>query len=101
MTELELHEAAAAGDLDLVEGLLRSHRCDPNHRDVDWGYRTPLHWASAGGSRRSRRKPWCCCLLLVCTTFVFIHLFLFFIMKQVCSKQTSYIYNFRITTPGD
>ncbi|KAG7260175.1 LOW QUALITY PROTEIN: hypothetical protein CRUP_030928 [Coryphaenoides rupestris] len=36
MTELRLHEAAAAGDLELVEELLRSHRCDPNHRDVDW-----------------------------------------------------------------
>ncbi|NWS76026.1 ANR66 protein, partial [Crotophaga sulcirostris] len=45
----ELHEAVALGDYDLVEEILRSGRCDPNHKDVDWHDRTPLHWAAAKG----------------------------------------------------
>ncbi|NXC40345.1 ANR66 protein, partial [Penelope pileata] len=45
----ELHEAVASGDYDLVEEILRTGRCDPNHKDVDWSDRTPLHWAAAKG----------------------------------------------------
>ncbi|XP_050566112.1 ankyrin repeat domain-containing protein 66 isoform X2 [Cygnus atratus] len=45
----ELHEAVAVGDYDLVKELLRKGRCDPNHKDVDWNDRTPLHWAAAKG----------------------------------------------------
>ncbi|XP_061846072.1 ankyrin repeat domain-containing protein 66 isoform X2 [Colius striatus] len=45
----ELHEAVAVGDYDLVDEILRSGRCDPNHKDVDWHDRTPLHWAAAKG----------------------------------------------------
>lgn len=45
----ELHEAVAVGDYDLAEEILRSGRCDPNHKDVDWHDRTPLHWAAAKG----------------------------------------------------
>lgn len=45
----ELHQAAAAGDYDQVEEILRQQKCDPNHRDIDWSYKTPLHWAAAKG----------------------------------------------------
>ncbi|XP_064911793.1 ankyrin repeat domain-containing protein 66 isoform X1 [Columba livia] len=45
----ELHEAVAVGDYDLAEEILRSGRCDPNHKDVDWHDRTPLHWAAVKG----------------------------------------------------
>ncbi|NXS57339.1 ANR66 protein, partial [Brachypteracias leptosomus] len=45
----ELHEAVALGDYDLVGEILRSGRCDPNHKDADWHDRTPLHWAAAKG----------------------------------------------------
>ncbi|NXN99962.1 ANR66 protein, partial [Rhinopomastus cyanomelas] len=45
----ELHEAVAVGDYDLVDDILRTGRCDPNHKDVDWHDRTPLHWAAAKG----------------------------------------------------
>ncbi|XP_032039694.1 ankyrin repeat domain-containing protein 66 [Aythya fuligula] len=45
----ELHEAVAVGDYDLVKEILRKGRCDPNHKDVDWNDRTPLHWAAAKG----------------------------------------------------
>lgn len=45
----ELHEAVALGDYDLVDEILRTGRCDPNHKDVDWNDRTPLHWAAAKG----------------------------------------------------
>ncbi|KAM3871172.1 ankyrin repeat domain-containing protein 66 [Diretmus argenteus] len=46
----ELHQAAAAGDLDLVEEILRQNECNPNQRDIDWNYKTPLHWAAAKGN---------------------------------------------------
>lgn len=46
----ELHQAAAAGDFDLVEEILNKKKCNPNHRDIDWNYKTPLHWAAAKGS---------------------------------------------------
>ncbi|NXL94331.1 ANR66 protein, partial [Alectura lathami] len=45
----ELHEAVAAGDYELVDEILRTGRCDPNHKDLDWNDRTPLHWAAAKG----------------------------------------------------
>ncbi|XP_051469406.1 ankyrin repeat domain-containing protein 66 [Apus apus] len=45
----ELHAAVASGDYDLVEEILRTGRCDPNQKDVDWHDRTPLHWAAAIG----------------------------------------------------
>ncbi|KAL2098862.1 hypothetical protein ACEWY4_005342 [Coilia grayii] len=45
----ELHQAAASGDAELVEDILRQNKCDPNQRDVDWNNRTPLHWAAAKG----------------------------------------------------
>ncbi|NXA13353.1 ANR66 protein, partial [Sapayoa aenigma] len=45
----ELHEAVALGDYGLVEKILKAGRCDPNHKDVDWHDRTPLHWAAAKG----------------------------------------------------
>lgn len=45
----ELHEAVAVGDYDLVEKILKAGHCDPNHKDVDWHDRTPLHWAAAKG----------------------------------------------------
>ncbi|NXI63977.1 ANR66 protein, partial [Anseranas semipalmata] len=45
----ELHEAVALGDYDRVNEILRTGRCDPNHKDVDWNDRTPLHWAAAKG----------------------------------------------------
>lgn len=48
-TMTELHEAVALGDYDLVDEILRTGRCDPNHKDVDWHDRTPLHWAAAKG----------------------------------------------------
>ncbi|XP_056152284.1 ankyrin repeat domain-containing protein 66 [Lampris incognitus] len=45
----ELHQAAATGDIDLAEELLRKNECDPNQRDIDWNCKTPLHWAAAKG----------------------------------------------------
>lgn len=45
----ELHQAAASGDADLVEEILRQNKYDPNQRDVDWNNKTPLHWAAARG----------------------------------------------------
>ncbi|XP_071354186.1 ankyrin repeat domain-containing protein 66 [Trachinotus anak] len=51
----ELHQAAAAGDLDQVEEILRQNRCNPNQRDVDWSCKTPLHWAAARGHTETVR----------------------------------------------
>ncbi|KAM4595870.1 ankyrin repeat domain-containing protein 66 [Polymixia lowei] len=51
----ELHQAAAAGDYDLVEELLRKNKCNPNQRDIDWNYKTPLHWAAAKGHTETVR----------------------------------------------
>ncbi|XP_078397694.1 ankyrin repeat domain-containing protein 66 isoform X1 [Cetorhinus maximus] len=45
----ELHEAAAAGDTELVEEILRSGSCNPNAKDLHWSQRTALHWAAAQG----------------------------------------------------
>lgn len=53
----ELHQAAAAGDFDQVEEILGQNKCDPNQRDVDWSYKTPLHWAAAKGSSWISRVP--------------------------------------------
>ena len=52
----ELHQAAAAGDCDLVEELLKNNQCDPNQRDLDWNHKTPLHWAAAKGMH-TQREP--------------------------------------------
>ncbi|XP_078069868.1 ankyrin repeat domain-containing protein 66 [Mustelus asterias] len=45
----ELHGAAAAGDTELVEEILRSGSCDPNAKDPHWSLRTALHWAAVQG----------------------------------------------------
>ncbi|XP_044164283.1 ankyrin repeat domain-containing protein 66-like [Acropora millepora] len=44
-----LHEAAAIGDSESVEHLLRRGEEDPDGEDWDWGKRTPLHVAAAAG----------------------------------------------------
>ncbi|KAJ5372520.1 ankyrin repeat-containing domain protein [Penicillium concentricum] len=46
-----LHYAVMSGDLELVQRVLDSHKCDPDHRDtyrqlVDDDLWTPLHWAA-------------------------------------------------------
>ncbi|XP_061651759.1 ankyrin repeat domain-containing protein 66 isoform X4 [Phyllopteryx taeniolatus] len=51
----ELHQAAAAGDFDQVQEILGCKKCDPNQRDVDWGYKTPLHWAASKGDTEMAR----------------------------------------------
>ncbi|XP_048831320.1 ankyrin repeat domain-containing protein 66 isoform X2 [Brienomyrus brachyistius] len=48
-TMTELHQAVASEDYDLVQEIVKSKRCNPNQKDVDWDYRTPLHWAAAKG----------------------------------------------------
>ncbi|XP_033001285.1 ankyrin repeat domain-containing protein 66 isoform X2 [Lacerta agilis] len=45
----ELHEAAALGNCDLVDEILKTGLCDPNCKDIYWSDRTPLHWAAAKG----------------------------------------------------
>ncbi|XP_067336427.1 ankyrin repeat domain-containing protein 66 [Channa argus] len=45
----ELHQAAAAGNFDQVEEILKQNKCNPNQRDIDWSNKTPLHWAAAKG----------------------------------------------------
>ncbi|XP_067840409.1 ankyrin repeat domain-containing protein 66 [Heptranchias perlo] len=45
----ELHQAAAAGDRDQVEEILKKGSCNPNMKDLDWNQRSPLHWAAAKG----------------------------------------------------
>ncbi|KAI7805075.1 ankyrin repeat domain-containing protein 66 [Triplophysa rosa] len=45
----ELHQAAAVGDYDLVEEMIKKKSCDPNQKDIDWNNRTPLHWAASKG----------------------------------------------------
>ncbi|KAG7511338.1 ankyrin repeat domain-containing protein 66-like [Solea senegalensis] len=51
----ELHQAAAAGDYDKVEEILRQKKCSPNERDIDWSNKTPLHWAAAKGHTKMVR----------------------------------------------
>ncbi|XP_054652706.1 ankyrin repeat domain-containing protein 66 isoform X2 [Dunckerocampus dactyliophorus] len=51
----ELHQAAAAADLDQVEKLLRQKKCNPNQKDTDWGNKTPLHWAASKGDVETAR----------------------------------------------
>ncbi|CAH1775626.1 unnamed protein product [Owenia fusiformis] len=46
---LELHEAAAIGDCDSLEEYLMVGKYDVNLKDVEWGNRTPLHWACTKG----------------------------------------------------
>ncbi|XP_056333410.1 ankyrin repeat domain-containing protein 66 [Danio aesculapii] len=45
----ELHQAAAAGDYDLVEEIVRNNSCNPNQKDLDWNKKTALHWAASKG----------------------------------------------------
>ncbi|XP_059501614.1 ankyrin repeat domain-containing protein 66 [Stegostoma tigrinum] len=45
----ELHAAAAAGNTELVEEILRRGSCDPNSKDLHWSQRTALHWAAVQG----------------------------------------------------
>ncbi|XP_016890688.1 ankyrin repeat domain-containing protein 66-like [Cynoglossus semilaevis] len=45
----ELHQAAAAGDYEKVEELLKQMTCSPNEKDDEWSNKTPLHWAAAIG----------------------------------------------------
>ncbi|XP_030054645.1 ankyrin repeat domain-containing protein 66 [Microcaecilia unicolor] len=45
----ELHEAAALGDYDKLEELLKKGLHDPNAKDSDWSDKTPLHWVAARG----------------------------------------------------
>ncbi|XP_062974587.1 ankyrin repeat domain-containing protein 66 [Elgaria multicarinata webbii] len=49
----ELHEAVALGDYDIVDNILKRGLCDPNCKDMDWGDRTPLHWAAAKGHSKT------------------------------------------------
>ncbi|XP_028981580.2 ankyrin repeat domain-containing protein 66 [Esox lucius] len=51
----ELHQAAAAGDFDLVKEILKKNKCNPNHKDIDWNYKTPLHWAATKGQTETVR----------------------------------------------
>ncbi|XP_037652132.1 ankyrin repeat domain-containing protein 66 [Sebastes umbrosus] len=51
----ELHQAAASGDYDQVEEILRRNECNPNQRDMDWSQKTPLHWAAAQGHTETVR----------------------------------------------
>ncbi|XP_061899184.1 ankyrin repeat domain-containing protein 66-like isoform X1 [Entelurus aequoreus] len=51
----ELHQAAAAADFEHVEELLREKKCNPNQKDIDWGNKTPLHWAAANGDVETAR----------------------------------------------
>ena len=52
----ELHEAAAAGDHEKLESLLRAGKIYIDSEDWDWGKRTPLHVASAAGIIHIRSK---------------------------------------------
>lgn len=49
MSELVLHEAAASGDYHELQSLLLMGKIDVNHKDVEFGERTALHWAAAKG----------------------------------------------------
>ncbi|XP_041828432.1 ankyrin repeat domain-containing protein 66 [Melanotaenia boesemani] len=51
----ELHQAAAAGEYDQVKEILKQQKCSPNQRDIDWSYKTPLHWAAAKGHTETVR----------------------------------------------
>ncbi|XP_028652634.1 ankyrin repeat domain-containing protein 66 [Erpetoichthys calabaricus] len=46
---MRLHQAAAAGDVELATDSLKKNICNPNYKDIDWDYRTPLHWAALKG----------------------------------------------------
>lgn len=47
-----LHEAAASGDVDKLEDLLKQSRTNKNEKDEDWDGRTPLFWAVIEGHLR-------------------------------------------------
>lgn len=46
----ELHEAAARGDSDKLESLLKAGDIDADSEDWDFGRRTPLHVAATAGN---------------------------------------------------
>uniref|UniRef100_A0A3B5KXW5 Uncharacterized protein n=1 Tax=Xiphophorus couchianus TaxID=32473 RepID=A0A3B5KXW5_9TELE len=52
----ELHQIVAAGDYEKVKEMLKNPKCNPNNKDVDWSYKTPLHWAAANGGRFRRNS---------------------------------------------
>lgn len=45
----ELHEAAAKGDSERLETLLKAGEIDPDSEDWDYGRRTALHVAASAG----------------------------------------------------
>ena len=47
-----LLEAAAIGDSESLEHLLRRGEENPDGEDWDWGKRTPLHVAAAAGMQK-------------------------------------------------
>lgn len=53
----ELHQAAAAGDYDLVEEIVRNKSCNPNQKDLDWNKKTALHWAASKGRLHWTLRP--------------------------------------------
>lgn len=73
-TMTELHQAAAAGDVDGVEEILLQKKCNPNQRDVDWSYKTALHWAAARGAATI-----CCFIRTVAS-------------MQRCSKMLAFLF---------
>ena len=46
---LALHGLVCINDADNVQSLLQSGLANVNEKDVDWGYRTALHWAAMKG----------------------------------------------------
>lgn len=71
----ELHQVVAAGDFEKVKELLKNPKYNPNNKDVDWSYKTPLHWAAANGGRFRRNFTFylqvfsSCCLKLHLSLF--------------------------------
>lgn len=56
MIGLEIHEAASLGDHDALEEYIKSGRFDINQGDLNWGDKTPLHWASQKGELHSEGR---------------------------------------------
>lgn len=49
MEKLEIHEAASSGDYDALQEIIKCGKFDVNLGDIDWGDKTPLHWACQKG----------------------------------------------------
>ncbi|CAL1545237.1 unnamed protein product [Lymnaea stagnalis] len=49
MEKLEIHEAASSGDYDALQEIIKCGKFDVNLGDLDWGDKTPLHWACQKG----------------------------------------------------